>query len=243
MNEWFNSVVEWSRVFGNYKETPELLIRINGIEIEKVTEIKFLGITIDNKLSWKSHIGHIQRKISKNIAIINKAKYVLNYKALYILYSSLILSYLTYGIEVWGNNYKSSLHSLVTLQKRAIRVIHKVGYQEHTNILFLQSNMLKFMDLVVFYTAQLMYKANWILLPANIQILFIKRDSCYNLRGYGHFKVPAFRTTKKSMCVSVCGARLWNNLRAQLKQCPFIYQFKSKYKQVILSKYRTEECP
>lgn len=107
-------------MFGNYKDNPELLISINGIKIEKVTEIKFLGITIDNKLSWKSHIGHIQRKISKNIAIINKAKYVLNYKALYILYSCLILSYLTYGIEVWGNNYKSFLHPLVIIQKRAI---------------------------------------------------------------------------------------------------------------------------
>jgi len=99
-------------MFSNYKENPELLININGITIEKVTEIKFLGIPIDNKLSWKPLIGHIQRKISKNIAIINKAKYVLNYKALYILYSCLILPYLIYGIEVWGNNYKSSLHSL-----------------------------------------------------------------------------------------------------------------------------------
>jgi len=43
------------------------------------------------------------------------------------------------------------------------------------------------------------------------------------------------------MCVSVCGVRLWNNLRAQLKQCPSIYQFKSKYKQDVLSKYRKEE--
>jgi len=97
------------------------------------------------------------------------------------------------------------------------------------------------MDLIDFYTVQLVYKANRVVQPANIQKLFKKRDSCYNLRGYGQLNVPAFRTTRKSMCVSVCGVRLWNNLRAQLKQCPSIYQFKSKYKQDILSKYRKEE--
>lgn len=47
---------------------------------------KFLGTIIDNKLTWKTHIREIQSKKSKSIAIIKKAKHVLNYKSLHILY-------------------------------------------------------------------------------------------------------------------------------------------------------------
>jgi len=64
-----------------------------------------LGITIDSRAG--NHTLDTYKGRYKTIAIINKAKYVLNYNALYILYSSLILPYLTYGIELWGNNYKT----------------------------------------------------------------------------------------------------------------------------------------
>ena len=47
---------------------------------------------------------------------------------------------------------------LQNLQKEAIRILHNVGYREHTNNLFLNSHELKFMDLVGFTTSQIMYK-------------------------------------------------------------------------------------
>lgn len=227
-------------MFGNYKENAEILLSIDGVTLEIVSEIKFLGITIDSKLSWKPHIRYIQGKVSKSISIINKVKYVLEYNALYILYCSLVLPYLTYCIEIWGNNYKSSLHTLFLLQKRAVRIIHKVGYLDHTNLLFLQSKILKLFDLVDFYTAQFLYKANKNDLPGNIQKFFLGREGGYNLRGCENFKVQAVRTTRKSLCVSVCGVRLWNGLGIQFKQCPNIHQFKLKFKEMVLTKYETE---
>jgi len=39
------------------------------------------------------------------------------------------------------------------MQKRAIRMIHGVGYRDHTNVLFLKSMTLKFTDLVYVQTA------------------------------------------------------------------------------------------
>lgn len=161
-------------MFGKHKENPNLFITIDDIIIEKVPEIKFLGLIIDETLSWKPHITHIQKKVSKDISIVNKAKFVLHYNALRLLYFSLVFPYLTYVIEVWGNNYKSSRHPVI-LQKRAVRIIHKAEYLEHTNRLFLQSKLLKLPDLVNFYTAQLLYKASRNVLPDNIQDLFKER--------------------------------------------------------------------
>lgn len=224
-------------MFGNYQEKHEQPITIANTIIEKVQEIKFLGIHIDSKLSWKPHIRETKKRISKNIAIINKAKEVLNIKALHILYSSLILSTLTYGIEIWGSNYKSVLYPLCILQKRAIRVINKVSYLEHTNEFFIKNKMLKLMDLSELYMAQFMYKVSKKLLPLNLQNMFTERESSYKLRGCSKLKIPAVRTTRKSMFISVGGARLWNNMNSELKQCSSISQFKSKYKKKLLINY------
>ena len=78
-------------------------ISIKNAKIDLVYTIKFLGVLIDNKLNWKDHIDMIKTKLSKNIGIMYKAKYVLNRTSSMILYCSLFLPYVTYCCEVWGN--------------------------------------------------------------------------------------------------------------------------------------------
>ena len=47
-------------------------ITINQIKIQEVKETQFLGVIIDNKLKWSSHIMYISKKIAKGIGIILK---------------------------------------------------------------------------------------------------------------------------------------------------------------------------
>ena len=90
-------------LFGNCKSKTNLQILIDDVSVKRVNEIKFLGVMIDHKICWKSHIKYIQSEISRSIAVLSKAKHFLNYAALHILYCSLILPYLNYCVEVWGN--------------------------------------------------------------------------------------------------------------------------------------------
>lgn len=145
-------------LFRNNKINTQINIQIDRVIIERVKEIQFLGRTSDEKLSWKPHIKNIHSKVLRNIAILNKAKQFLDHNSLWILYCSLVSPYLSYCAEVWGNNYKNTIHSLFIFQKRAIRIIQKAGYQDHTNTLLLQSEILKFADLVDFQTAQILFK-------------------------------------------------------------------------------------
>lgn len=78
---------------------------IDGVNIERVSAFKFLGAIMDDKLTWKSHIAYVKTKLSRNISVLNRAKYVLDLKAMHILYCSIILPYFNYGVEVWGNTY------------------------------------------------------------------------------------------------------------------------------------------
>lgn len=132
---------------------------IEGVQIENVNENKFLGVTIDSKLSWIAHVRHIKTKISKSLSIINKVRLYLDENALHTLYCSLVLPYFMYCVEVWGNSYQCTINPLVTLQKRAVQIIHKVGFLEHTHNLFIQSKLLKIHDLVKYYTSIILFKA------------------------------------------------------------------------------------
>lgn len=172
---------------------------------------------VDEKITWKAHIKYLYSKLAKSIGVLAKAKHVLNSESLYVLYCSLVLPYLSYCAEIWGNTYETNIDPIVCLQKRAIRIVHKVGYRSHTNSLFVKSKVLKFKDLVEYLTVIIMYKARDNKLPRNIQKHFKKREDSYNLRGIEKFKQAAERTNRKSFCVSVCGVKLWNSLSDELR--------------------------
>ena len=50
--------------------------------LDEVSSITFLGVCVDNKLSWKCHINNICKTISRNIGVMNKLKYCLPTSAL-----------------------------------------------------------------------------------------------------------------------------------------------------------------
>ena len=94
---WFNAnklIINVSKtscmLFSNKRNVPQLNITINNSLLEVQTETTFLGVVIDNKLSWKSHILHISGKISKSIAIIRLLRYSFPKNILRMIYMSLI---------------------------------------------------------------------------------------------------------------------------------------------------------
>ena len=73
---------------------------MNNIPLHKATKTKFLGVVIDEKLTFKDHIDYIRKKISKNIGIISKAKQYFDVHTQKTLYYTFIFPYLSYCIEV-----------------------------------------------------------------------------------------------------------------------------------------------
>ena len=139
-------------LFSNTLDTLPKHIIFDGISLENVTQIKFLGLTVDNKLSWKHHIDNICITISRNIGIINKLKHYLPLPSLLMIYSSLILPYLNYGILAWGNAHQTLLHRILLLQKKSLRIICNFAKRSHTDSLFFENKILKVQDL---YSLQL----------------------------------------------------------------------------------------
>ena len=93
-------------------ETP--IIIIDNTVIECVDSFNFLGIYLDKYMNWKRHTDYIASKISKSIGILNRLKHILPTEIKLMIYNSLILSHINYGILIWG--YHSD--RLYKLQKK-----------------------------------------------------------------------------------------------------------------------------
>ena len=78
-------------------------------------------------MSWKYHINHIAKNISKSIGILNRLKSILPTHVKVTIYNALILSKINYGILTWG--YESE--SILKLQKKAVRIITLAKYNTH----------------------------------------------------------------------------------------------------------------
>ena len=78
-----------------------------NVALECKEFVKYLGILIDNNLSWKYHIDHIVIKISRTIGLISKLRYFVPKHTLLNIYLSLIAPYLSYvyGLIAWGQAF------------------------------------------------------------------------------------------------------------------------------------------
>ena len=107
----------------------QLKLSINNLPIKRTKTFNFLGIVINEFLTWNDHFTYISQKINPVVGLINRLKHQLPTVILKMIYNSLILSRLHYGNILWGNNPGS----LIRLNKRALRAIVNAGINTHTN--------------------------------------------------------------------------------------------------------------
>ena len=62
--------------FKHPKIIPKLNIWANGNQIDEVQKFNFLGITIDQNITWTPHIRKISIKISRVIGVLRKLKHI-----------------------------------------------------------------------------------------------------------------------------------------------------------------------
>ena len=164
---------------------PNLAISLNGHLLERVNNFDFLGLTIDETLSWKKHIEKIATKISKVIGILSRCKRYLHSTVMVKIYNSLILSRINYGITCWGFDTKR----IYKLQKKALRIICKTKYNAHSDPLFIKLKTLKVKDIFLIQCLKFFYLHEKKDLPAYFHNFISNRsDHMYNTRQRNQFR-------------------------------------------------------
>jgi len=216
-------------------------IFIDNTEIEFVHEFNFLGLTIDKYLKWKNHTDKVSKKISKTIGIMTRLKHFLPSNILCTIYKSLILSYLNYGLIIWGWR----ANNLVTIQKKAIRIIAKTKYNAHTSAIFKQFNILKLPDLCALHDLKFCYKLRNNLLPCYFSsefFLLTNFTHTYATRQLDTLRVPAVRHDFARNGMSYRYPKIYNSMDSNFKDkitTHSFFGFKTYVKRKIIDSYDT----
>jgi hypothetical protein len=114
------------------KITQDLSLSIDDKLITRKQQVKFLGVLLDENLSWKPHINYVCNKISKSIGVIYRARFNLSLSTKLSLYYTLIYPYLNYCNIVWSSTYVTNLQRILILQKRIVRLLTNSVFSANT---------------------------------------------------------------------------------------------------------------
>jgi hypothetical protein len=216
-------------------------LQLNNVDIKRDPVTKFLGILIDENLSWKAQIDSIKNKISKNIGILYNSAYVLKKPLLKQLYYSFIHSYLTYGNIAWCSTNKTKLMPLYRKQKHSIRVITFNDCMTPSKPLFDELKILNLFEINIVQILCFMFKCKFKTSPPIFHDLFkLKPQNKYTMRSEGTLETPLCRTTYSQFRISYRAPNLWNKLilpNNYLTTSESYSSFKNKVK-LIFSSYK-----
>ena len=95
---------------------------VNGNKIKKTNKARFLGVIIDENLTWDLHLEHLEQKLNSAIIVIKRIKKFIPKEHYAKLYHTLFISHLTYGISAWGSSF-NKLKKIFSIQKRCVRLL------------------------------------------------------------------------------------------------------------------------
>ena len=193
----------------------ESIVKIAEHKLKKVDKVRFLGVTIDDKLSWEPHIEDLVKKLNLTIKMLKRIIKFIPKTEYRKMYDALFKSHLSYCISSWGGVSESKLRNVFSAQKRCIRLLfgkqysfdHAGYYQtcarvrsykdqmspknyclEHTKPIFNEHNILNLSNLYVHQTFLTIYKVMKDHTPIAIHDMFnmSSRDNLLN-------KLPSIR--------------------------------------------------
>ena len=214
-------------------------LKVGSTYIQETDQTKFLGLILDKNLTFRNHISYIESKISKSVGVLFKLNSFLPFRILKMLYNSLILPYLNYGVECWHAAPNYVLNKLQVLQKKAIRAIFNLPYNSHTNDYFKENGLLKLHDIYRLNLTSHTYNIRNN--PSNYDISLHPRAMSsihsYNTRNRNSLTIPRYNRTASQSSFLFQSSKEWNLIPQQIKDSSSCTSFKYNLRKFYYSQY------
>jgi len=221
---------------------PDLVTELHRISSSDVNPenrtYKYLGILLDENLTFETHLNYLGGKISKSLYFISKVKNILPRKALLSLYFALIHPHLLYCTNIFSCATLSSIKKLEVLQKSAVRVISLKARNFPTKELFLQYGILPLRCLIDYQKANFMHSVFYEYCPRTFNDIFTKTRPIHDhdLRNINNFNTPRPKTDWYKRMPPFSFTSKWNALE-EAKLYPNRVTFQIMLKGRLLENY------
>jgi hypothetical protein len=114
---------------------------INNVNIENVNSFTYLGVIIDDKLTWNDHFESVCEKMNACTYLINRHKSSVSQKWLHIITTGIVISVLDYCLPAWGNLSKQKYAKIDSILFRVIKLILPIRERTSQNKLKLYEKL------------------------------------------------------------------------------------------------------
>jgi hypothetical protein len=200
-----NYFIQFSSKSLNYSD---INITYENNYISKVNDLKFLGLNINNTLSWKTHIDKILPKLCSACFAMRSVKPFVSQQTLKVIYYSHFHSIISYGIIFWGHSAPSS--RVFRPQKRIIRIMTGRRSRDSCRKLFTSLKILPFPSLYIFSLLRFVIKNKELFTTNN-------ETHKFGTRQHLNFHYPSANLKTYQTGVFYMGIKIYNSLSTYIK--------------------------
>ena len=144
IHQWFVA----NGFFLNDNKTQQQTYTLKSMEPSITDTVKFLGILIDKRLTWQSHINYVSTRLSRITYLLKNLTHYVSYEYVRSAYFAFFQSVMRYGLILWGSS--SNISVILRIQKKAIRILTSSKLDEHCKPLFIQTKILTVINLYIY---------------------------------------------------------------------------------------------
>lgn len=189
---------------------------IDNQQIERVSEMKYLGVIIDEKLTFKPNTEFAKKKIAKKVYFLQRMKRRIDKDTKLTLYKTLIVPHIDYCSTMLLLANESEYREIQVICNRALRsILLEDRYASVTNMLELL-DVLDVKQRVYYNTLIFVYKMKMSLLPQYLSrnLVYVQSVQPYVLRSNDQFRLPHARSAFAQNCLFYKGVQLFNDMRS-----------------------------
>ena len=225
-------------IFSIKDKPPDLRLEIGNSLIQRTNVQKFLGIYIDDRLTFRDHVNKICAKMSQRVGVMRRLRVFLPRDILKQLFYTFIYSRFTYGITCYGSAYLNQIQRIKKVINRSLKLVFNSTVL--TPELLKREKVLDF-DMAYKYFCQIkMYK---ILRLNNHESLASKIESFQTHHAYDTRAVslneltsPLYRRTKCQNSFVYRGIKFWKIIPPDIRNIPDdLNAFKTRLKRSLLT--------
>lgn len=225
-------------VYMNFNEKNREIenVEINNCYIKKVDNYKYLGVEIDNKLTFCNQIEKIKNKIRSFCGILSHTSKYLNTNSKYLLYNSFISSHLIYCAVIYNNSLKTDLDKLQRMQNKVLKILFNKSRLTRTETLYKELKILQIEYIIKNESIKLIYKIENKIINNNIRLVENNSFHSYSTRSANHFHVEQAMSNRGLNRVTNSAVKEFNKIPNELKLIANFCNFKKKLKLYLLDK-------
>ena len=239
-------------IFGlkkNQDEGINIEIQENGATktIKTTKKMKILGVNIDNKLTWESHIKKVKRQTHNIITNLARTASVLPLTSRRTLYDALVTPHFNYCDVVWGGTSKKCAKDLQSAGNFAARALLGLKKRSSATAALKKLDMMPLSEKRTVHMGVFVHKIVNHNAPKSIINRYgklLERDHKHGTRAAsrGDMRTQAHRTSRFDNSTQQRAIKCWNNIPADLRNTDNTSTFKKNFQRLLLTSYKNDDA-